>query len=101
MMVSNYIRPIFPIAIFSINMIGCFLIGLLMGWIENQLIGADDLKLILVVGFCGGFTTFSAFTYENIQLLQSNHIGTAFLYISLSMIVGITLTGLGFFLTKP
>jgi len=98
--VSNYIRPIFPIAVFLINIIGCFLIGLLMGWFERQSIGASDLKLLLVVGFCGGFTTFSAFTYENIQLIQSNHLATAFLYISLSIVIGISATWLGLILTK-
>ena len=63
----------FPVATLMVNSIGCFLIGLLMNisgrpsWLEH------DIKLLLVTGFCGGLTTFSTFSYENIQMLQQGN----------------------------
>jgi CrcB protein len=56
-------------------------------------------KLFIATGICGGFTTFSAFSLENMGLLQNGKIGLAFIYIILSIVLGIAATFLGYQLT--
>jgi CrcB protein len=59
---------------------------------------SDTIKFLLVTGFCGGFTTFSALSFESVQLLQSNQISTAFIYIALSILVGLALTFMSYYI---
>jgi CrcB protein len=89
-----------PWSTFTVNLIGCFLIGVVYALTEKFGQGESQLKLLLATGFCGGFTTFSAFAMENLQLLKQHASATAFVYILLSVILGIGATFLGFFLFK-
>lgn len=84
-----------PIATFAVNMFGSFLIGCIMAiyYTKNNF---EDWRLFLVTGICGGFTTFSAFSWECLQLLQQQRYVVAILYISLSFMVGIIATYIGF-----
>lgn len=88
----------FPIHTFAVNIAGCFLVGLLMGYLAKN--PAQWLYVLLVVGFCGGFTTFSAFALEVVQLFKTQQIGMAFLYIALSLLIGVATTYWAFFITK-
>jgi len=90
----------FPFATLLINLIGCFLIGLIYGYFEKQSVNSSDWKLIITVGFCGGFTTFSAFSIENIQMIREGHFLTAILYIFSSVLIGLLLTWGGIALIK-
>lgn len=90
----------FPLATFLTNVVGCFLIGLFIGFLEKNHLTNSNLKWFLITGFCGGFTTFSAFGLENINLFQSNNSLLAFGYIALSIIVGLFAVWLGLFLSK-
>jgi len=99
-MVQKYYASIFPLATLITNVLGCFLIGLIVGLLEKNQMTNSDLKWFLITGFCGGYTTFSAFGYENISLLQSNNSGLAFVYIGVSIITGLFAVWLGLFLTK-
>lgn len=90
----------FPLATLSVNIIGSCIIGMVMGWsIQNHQL-SQDWKLFLATGLCGGFTTFSAFSMENIQLMQEGKIGLCLLYISLSVVLGIAAAWMGFRITS-
>lgn len=89
-----------PYGTFTVNMAGCLLIGLLMGWIDSQKLISPQLQLFLVTGFCGSFTTFSTFAHEaNFMLFQQKPV-QSLLYVGLSVSVGLGLAYLGYRLTK-
>ncbi len=79
----------FPFGTLAVNILGCFLIGLFFAMSEKEGIISDDTKLFLMTGFCGGFTTFSAFSLENIILLRDNNFLSSGLYVISSVVVGI------------
>lgn len=92
---AHYNKPQFPFATLTVNLLGCFIIGLIYGWFEKQQLDSTDWKLILTAGFCGGFTTFSAFSMENIQMIRDGQTLMAILYIFSSLLFGLLLTWLG------
>lgn len=99
-LVQKYYASVFPLATLVTNIIGCFLIGLIVGLLEKNNLTDSNLKWFLITGFCGGYTTFSAFGYENISLFQSNHSAYAFLYIGLSVFAGLLAVWGGLLLAK-
>lgn len=99
-LINKYWFNIFPLATFITNILGCLLIGIIIGTLEKNNLTDSDLKWILITGFCGGFTTFSTFGYENINLFQNQNALIALLYIGLSIFIGITSVWLGLFITK-
>ncbi|MDR1937778.1 MAG: fluoride efflux transporter CrcB [Tannerellaceae bacterium] len=90
----------FPAATFIVNITGCILIGLLVGFSERYGLLDRDLKLLLITGFCGGYTTFSAFSLENIRLLEAQQYALFALYAAGSLILGISSVALGILLSK-
>ena len=97
---NKYFQSSFPYATFVTNMLGCLLIGLFFGYLEKHNAISQDLKFFLITGFCGGYTTFSTFSHENVQLLESNQMLLTFLYIGLSVLLGLMATWFGLFLAK-
>lgn len=101
-LISNYTQKTvninnFPLGTFLVNVLGCFLIG----WLTAYFVRVDSyLKFLLITGFCGGFTTFSAFSAENFSLWQSGNYGMLILYILLSVIVGFGAVYLGLLMVK-
>jgi len=91
---------VFPTGTFLVNIVGCFLIGLFWGWMNRSIEWSEEMKLLLMTGFCGGFTTLSAFTLESIGLLKENKTGLFFLYITGSVVIGLVATYIGIRLTK-
>ena len=85
----------FPLPTFIVNVSGCFLIGILMGLILKSDLLQEDLRLLLVIGFCGGFTTFSAFSYENMKLWQAGNGWIMILYTVASVLAGLLMVWLG------
>ena len=98
--VSKYFVSNFPVATILTNVFGCFLIGLFFGFLEKQNAISQDLKFFLITGICGGYTTFSAFSLENVQLLQNNQFIIPILYISASVFFGLIATWFGLFIVK-
>lgn len=97
---GKYFPGSFSLATFLTNFIGCFLIGLLMGYFLKNHMEESPMRWFLVAGFCGGYTTFSAFAYENIALLQAQNYLTAFSYIILSVVVGLAAVWCGLVLSR-
>ena len=75
----------FPYATLFVNIIGSFFIGLIFAYSLKNEHNQEQIKLFFATGICGGFTTLSAFSVENMQLLKSENYTTAFLYITLSI----------------
>ena len=98
--VNKYFQQSFPWATFAANVIGCFIIGMLLGIFERHQFTNPDLKYLFIAGFCGGYTTFSAFAAENVNLFQSGNTLTALLYITASVLTGIFAVWIGLILTK-
>ncbi len=90
----------YPYGTFLVNALGCFLVGFLISWASKEKLISEQLQLLLIVGFCGGFTTFSTFAQEGNTLLTQGKAGSAFIYIGLSVAVGMALAYLGFKLGK-
>lgn len=100
MFTLKYHVGLFPLGTFLVNIVGCLLIGLFIGVSErNQLMGAD-LRLLLVTGFCGGYTTFSTFSSENLQLIQNGNYVMFVFYTLLSIFLGILAVYVGFLISK-
>lgn len=92
----------FPITTLSINLAGSFIIGLLFGVAAkgNNWLSDGGGMLLLATGFCGGFTTFSAFALENTNLLRNGQTTMAMLYAAVSVVAGLLLCKLGISLTS-
>ena len=89
----------FPWGTFAVNLLGCLLIGCIIGWAERHVL-KDEWRLFLVTGVLGGFTTFSAFSGETFSLIRAGHYGVATSYVVASVVVGIALTFLGAMVIK-
>jgi fluoride exporter len=89
----------FPCGTFAVNVIGCFLIGIVFG-ISARGNFNPTWQLFLTTGILGGFTTFSAFSMETVNLIRAGQAGTAMVYVTLSLVLGIFTTFVGFSLAK-
>lgn len=90
----------FPLGTLLINIVGSFVLGIVMASTINEP-GPGATKLFFATGICGGFTTFSAFAYENMSLLQMGKYETALLYTLISVVISIIATWIGFRIFQP
>ena len=85
----------FPVKTLVINLLGCFVIGLITALAVKNNSLSPKTVLFIKTGLCGGFTTFSTFALETETLIKTGHIGLAVLYIALSVVVGVGLAFAG------
>lgn len=97
---SRSIVSLLPYGTLAVNIAGCFLIGIIYELSNRGNVLAPDWRIFLATGFCGGFTTFSAFSYESISLLQDGEYLYLFAYVAGSVVLGLGATYLGMLLIK-
>lgn len=88
----------FPYGTFSVNLIGCFILGFLVSLTEKKLFLDTNTRLLLMVGFCGAFTTFSTFILETANLIKDGEATRAFLNVLLSVVIGFIVLRIGILL---
>lgn len=90
-------QALFPWGTFAVNVLGCFVIGLLYGVFDRGCFQNPEVRLLLTVGFCGGFTTFSTFINENFLLFShsAQHAMLALGYLLCSVAIGFAMLYLG------
>jgi CrcB protein len=89
-----------PLGTLLVNITGSFLIGFLIGISEKSPVLTVELRMLLMVGLCGGFTTFSSFTGENLMLMRNGQFLSLFLYTGLSIVLGFAAVYFGYLSTK-
>jgi CrcB protein len=90
----------FPFGTLSVNLLGCLLIGIFYALSEKGNVLSPEWRMFLTTGLCGGFTTFSTFSYESVQLLNDGEYTYVTVYALASVIIGILATIFGIWLTK-
>ena len=90
----------FPFGTLTVNILGSFLLGVLFFGFDTKEYFSPELKLLLAVGFCGGFTTFSTFSLETVNLIKDSHYLFASLNIFGNLILSIVGVYLGYLVTK-
>jgi fluoride exporter len=89
-----------PVGTLLVNISGSLVIGFLMGLAEKSTILTQEARMFLMVGLCGGFTTFSSFTMENLSLLHNGQIFQILVYTSLSVLLGFFAVWIGYAITN-
>lgn len=89
-----------PVGTLTVNIVGSLIIGFLAGISAKSEILSPSLRLFLMVGICGGFTTFSSFTNENLTLIQNGQIFSMLLYTGLSIMFGFFAVYLGYIISN-
>jgi CrcB protein len=99
--IANVSQSKFPFGTFSVNLIGSFAIGLVMALALRNGSMSETTRLVLVTGVLGGFTTYSAFNYETIELLREGAAGTALLNVGATLAACLVAGTLGAYLGTP
>ena len=90
----------FPWGTLLVNLLGCFLFGIVFAIFSKNSSTDNTLYLLLTTGVCGGFTTFSTFANESVQMLQHGNTSGFFGYVATSVIAGFVLVALGYWIVK-
>jgi len=98
--VYKYLPATFPYGTMIVNVIGSFILGLLMFHFDQRELLSPNVKIFLTVGFCGGFTTFSSFSYETIVLFRDSQFSSGLLNIFLSLILSFAGLYLAYLISK-
>ena len=85
----------FPLSTFLVNVVGCLVIGVLVALVERHNLFSQETRLFLFTGLLGGFTTFSAFAYENVFLIRRGLVSAASVYALVSVVGGLMMVWIG------
>ncbi len=99
-LVHSKINSVFPFGTFAVNVLGCLVIGSLMSALEDRFLVHPSLRVFLTIGILGGFTTFSSFSFETIQLFRDGELLYALANVLASLILCLGGTWLGVQLGK-
>ncbi len=97
---SKYVWGTFPLPTLLVNLSGCFLIGILAGIFAQPPYTDNNMRFLLITGFCGGYTTFSTFAHENLLLIENGQLSLAIGYTLLSVVLGVTLVWTGMWISQ-
>ncbi len=92
--------PIFPSGTFTVNVFGCLAIGVLASLFAGPVVVRDEYRAAILIGVLGGFTTFSAFSYETFQLANTGQLGRAAIYVLLTNITCLAAAWIGYRVTE-
>ncbi|MEW6469559.1 MAG: fluoride efflux transporter CrcB [Bacteroidota bacterium] len=98
LLVKTGVQGVFPLATLLSNIISCIVLALLAGSLAHRVADKPGLVLFMVVGFCGGFSTFSTFSFETIELIRNGHTAYALANVAVSVIACL---GVIYLLVKP
>ena len=90
--ISTLHTQLFPFGTLIVNILACFILGLVIGLADHKQLFSPATRLFWTVGFCGGFSTFSTFSNETLELLQGGFTLHVFLYIALSLVLCLAAT---------
>ncbi len=99
-LVQKMISLNFPLGTLTVNILGSFILGILLYYFDAREFLSPELKVLLTVGFCGGFTTFSTFSVETVNLLRDSEVLFAFLNMGLSLFLSLAAVVLAFYSAK-
>ena len=99
-LMKNVFGQGFPWGTLSVNLLGCFLFGVVFAIFSKNSSADNTLFLLLTTGVCGGFTTFSTFANESVQMLQHGNISGFIGYVATSVIAGFLLLAFGYWIVK-
>jgi CrcB protein len=97
---TRHVPMAYPLGTMIVNLSGCLVIGLLYGLAARHAWMTLEWRLFLVTGICGGYTTFSSFSYESFLLIKEGNYGYFFLYVLGSVVLGLLATAGGFWIAK-
>jgi len=102
--VSGIVQNIFPFGFpsgtLTVNVLGSFILGFIIFYFDTQELISPQLRVMLTVGFCGGFTTFSTFSFETFNLMGDSEFLLAFINMGLNMLLTLTAVVLSYFLAR-
>lgn len=98
--VYKFLSPTFPYGTLLVNILGSFIIGIVMYYLDARELISQELRIFLTVGFCGGLTTFSTFSYETINFLKEKEFLFAGVNIGLNLLITLIAVFLAYKLSK-
>lgn len=97
---AGNVNSIFPLTTLIVNITGCFLIGVVFALADRGNVLSPEWRIFLTTGFCGGFTTFSTFSYESLKLIQDGEYFYVGIYVLVSVVIGLAATYFGIALIR-